>query len=153
MDLAHHTKSPTVRIEEDGDDLVMFSANDYDHFAMTQGEVFEAARNRISLSDDATSLVSLVAKFTGDLREWCKKNEIQLAIISPRMDDILIVLVASDEDLDGKTHDAMSQFDLICFSNNRLRLSWILLRNSEAAGISAFASPQVARVVFNAKAY
>jgi hypothetical protein len=65
------------------------------------------------------------------------------------MDDVMVVVVAQDEDTDGSLHDEMSRYDIENFRRNRLRLSWLLLRDSEADGLNAFIDPSAARLVFS----
>ena len=68
------------------------------------------------------------------------------------MDETVIVIVAADEDDHGSLHDAMAELDLRNFQQNRLRLSWLLLRKSEGAGWTSFVRPQAARLVYRAHA-
>lgn len=68
------------------------------------------------------------------------------------MDETVIVIVAADEDEHGLPHDAMAELDLRNFQLNRLRLSWMLLRRSEAAGWTSFVRPEAARLVYRAHA-
>ncbi len=139
-----------IRICADGSGLVVLTPDDYDRFVETQAAVIHAVLAAKEQEEADRRMQERIGAFIAGLRYWCKNNPVELCLIFPRMDDILVLAVAADEDHGGRLHDAMSEFDLENFRENQLRVSWILLRRSERAGIASFADPDTARVVFHA---
>lgn len=146
--MADLTSATPIRIDSAGTTPVLLTTEDMDRFVMTQRDVVAAALALQQSSEDAKKAGEHFGAFLYRLREWCKENRVAECVLSPRMDDVLVIVVAADEDEGGKLHDRMSQFDLQCFKDNRLRLSWLLLRRSERKGMSAFADLQAARTVY-----
>lgn len=143
--------SDAIQIRADGDGLVVLTPEDYDRFVETQPAVIEAVQAARQEQELVRKMQERIGAFVAGLRYWCKSRPVSLCVVSPRMDDIMVVIVAADEDPNGRLHDEMSEFDLVNFRENGLRLSWILLRNSEREGLDSFANLSSARLVYHAK--
>jgi hypothetical protein len=147
------SKPLTTQIASDSDgDVVLFNVEDYDRFVMTQRELFSVAANHQTAKERKDQVAAQFGAFTAKLRTWCRDQSIFACYIAPRLDDIIVAIVANDEDAGGSLHDRMAEFDYTTFSENNLRLYWMLLRKSELPGISSFVKPADARLVFRADA-
>jgi len=127
---------------------VVFTAEDFDRFVLSQREAVAAASDALAAKRHREEIGEQVGAWISRIREWCKDHPVEACVAAPRMDDIMVVVIASDEDPGGRLHDAMSAVDLESFERNGLRLSWLLLRASEAAGLSAFVSTDAARTLY-----
>lgn len=144
------SKTTPIQIARAGGSPVVFTTDDFDRFVLTQREVFEAVEARQVTVEDQERTGRHFASFVYDLHMWCKQHGVDSCVIAPRLDDTIVVIVTRDEDEGGVLHDKMSQFDLDSFARYRLRLYWMLLRASEASGLSAFVDPPWARTVYRA---
>jgi hypothetical protein len=140
-----------IQIRADGSGLVVLTPDDYDRFVETQPAVIDAVKAAREEQDHTRKLQERIGAFMAGLHYWCKSRPVELCVVTPRMDDIMVVIIASDEDAGGRLHEEMSAFDLANFRENNLRVSWILLRQSEREGLSAFANLASARLVYHAK--
>lgn len=87
----------------------------------------------------------------GDIRGWCSRlPNVASCTLCPRLDDVLVVVVSKDEDVDGQLDDAISKLDLEMFSRNKFRMTWLMLRASEANGIASFVKSTDARCIYRA---
>lgn len=142
----------SIWIDSHGKEPVYFSAEDFEVFALTQGQSLRAAQVHRKEEEARREVRSEVGRLIGDLRSWCADHPVGTCLVAPNMDETVIVIVAADEDEHGLLHDAMAELDLRNFQLNRLRLSWMLLRRSEAAGWTSFVRPEAARLVYRAHA-
>ncbi len=147
---ARTQNSHAIRIAHDGDAPVVFSPADFDRFVLTQRESLQAATDMIARKRIEGEIGDRIAAWVFRLHEWCKAHSVGGCAVAPRMDDLMVVIIARDEDPDGRLHDAMSAFDLEAFQKNNLRLSWLLLRASEATGLHAFVNPKMAKWIYSA---
>lgn len=141
-----------IRIAPGGIAPVVFSTEDFDTFVLTQSRAVEAVKAHVAREDGRREIGEKVVAWVYRLREWCKEHAVASCVVSPRMDDLLVVVTSRDEDDGGKLHDSMAELDLESFNRNKLRVSWLLLRASEADGLSAFADLEQARTVYRADA-
>lgn len=140
-----------LQIAHDGDAPVVFSPADFDRFVLTQRDTLQAAQDHLARERLRHSIGERFGSWLYELHRWCEDHGVLECYAAPRLDDLMVVLVAATEDTDGALHDAMSQFDLDSFNRNSLRISWLLLRASEAAGRSAFLEPSLTRVIYRAQ--
>lgn len=145
-------KSKTQPILIDGADNtpVVFTPVDFDRFVMSQREVLDAARSQEERNRRQQEVGEQFAALVYRVSQWCKDHPVLLCVACPRIDDLLIVVVASDEDPGGVLHDSLSDLDLDMFEKNGLRIAWLLLRASEASGLGAFVGGAHARTIFDA---
>lgn len=143
--------SGAIQIRADGEGLVVLTPDDYDRFVETQRAVIEAVKAARQEQELVREMQERIGAFVAGLHYWCKSRPVELCVVSPRMDHIMVVIVSADEDPGGRLHDEMSEFDLLNFKENGLRLSWILLRHSERRGLDSFANLNSARLIYHAK--
>jgi hypothetical protein len=148
---AQASHSP-VWIDSAGQDPVYFCAEDFDVFAMSQHEALEAAKKQVDAEAAQRRIAAKFGEFIADLRAWCRTRPVLLCAVDRTIDETMVVIVARGEDEDGRLHDEMAELDLKNFRENQFRLSWLLLRESEASGLSAFVRPGQARLVYLAHA-
>lgn len=149
--MARTSRTPPIRVSPTGTAPMVFTLDDVDRFVLSQREVLGAVVEHERAKDRATKVGEDIAAWVYRVRAWCKKHEVKSCVVGPRMDDLLVVITAKDEDAGGALHDAMSALDIESFEKNRLRLSWMLLRASEAAGLCAFVDQSAARTIFSAE--
>lgn len=137
-----------IRISSTGADPVVFTPDDYDVFVLSQREAVDAAKQHQRAELAEQEVGEKLASRIYRIGRWCKANNVSTCVVAPRMDDLLVVVIAKDEDEGGRLHDAMSAFDLEAFQQDNLRLSWLLLRASESDGLSSFVDPASARIVY-----
>lgn len=140
-----------IYITGDSDDEVVFSPADYDSFVLTQRQVLDACRDHQNMVTKCLEVAEAMKQMVAELRGWCAQQNVARCVLAPRMDDILVTIIARDDDEGGKLHDQMSILDLYLFKKNGFRLFWLLLRASEASGLSAFVDARTARTVFSAE--
>lgn len=145
-----HAINPTVALSHTSDDPVVFTPADFDRFVMTQREAVSVANDHLSAKAQLHQIGEELSLMIFRLHDWCKHHPVAFCVMAPRLEDVMVVVVASDEDANGSLHDAMSALDLEMFSRNRLRVNWLLLRASEAAGLDAFVNRSLARTIYRA---
>jgi hypothetical protein len=123
---------------------------DVDRFILSQREVIEAVVEQEQRKERLTKIGEDIAAWVYRVRTWCVAHPVASCVVGPRTSDLLVVVTAKGEDPDGTLHDAMSALDLESFQKNGLALSWILLRASEAEGLSAFIEAADARTIYGA---
>lgn len=130
---------------------VKFSADDFGVFILTQSQAAAAAKRFVQGQDREREIGEDIASWVYRLRRWCEVHRVASCVVSPRMDDIMVVVTARDEDRGGSLHDEMSELDIESFKKNGLRLSWLLLRATESDGLAAFIDPAAARTIYRAE--
>jgi hypothetical protein len=146
-------KSRATKIPSDGEAGVLFvDVNDLDRFVLTQRETFQAARAHVETRSRDEELASQAAAMVAKIRSWCKRHPVSACYATPRPEDLAFVVIALDDDREGKLHDEMAQLDLELFAENRWRTYWLLLRASESSGLESFVNLADARLVFHADA-
>lgn len=133
------------------DSQVVLTPEDYDRFVMTQRQVLEACGDRLELMQKQRKLSSEFEQSIAAMANWCLSRAVSECAITPRVDDILVTVVASNEDPDGTMHDEMCALDLALFDRNKIRFYWLLLRSSEAAGLDAFSNVEARKRIYSAK--
>lgn len=129
---------------------VKFSADDFGVFILTQSQATDAAKRFVQRQDRDREIGEDIASWVYRLRRWCEDHRVASCVVSPRMDDIMVLVTAKDEDSGGILHDAMSELDIESFEKNGLRLTWLLLRAAESDGLAAFIDPSTARTIYRA---
>lgn len=143
-------KSPKV-LDENCDDPVLLQTEDEDRFFRTQREVVGAVRSADDLLARSREWSKHFRTMIDDLRAKCATTkDVAKCVLAPRVDDILVVVVAKGEDEEGVLDDFVSAWDLEMFGQNRFRLSWLMLRGSEAHGLGSFVDPALARTLYSA---
>lgn len=145
------TSTGTIQISESGREPVVFTTDDLDRFVLTQRDVLRAARGLEESRERERSVGERFASWIATVRDWCKSNPVAECIVAPRMDDIIVVVIAQDDDPRGELHQRMSEFDLVSFQQNELRLFWLLLRADEAAALASFVDLSAARRIYRAE--
>lgn len=148
--VSDRTSATPVFLDAAGKVPVVVTPPDFDRFVLSQREAVEAAQKHRDEREARREVGEHLAALVYRVHDWCRSHDIASCVAAPRMDDLLLVITARDEDPGGSLHDDMSKLDLESFEKNGLRLSWLLLRASEAAGISAFVDPAVARTIYRA---
>lgn len=145
-------KTAAVQLNEQSNGVVVLTTADSDRFIRTQREIVSAMRGAddiMAKSRKASEDFSVMIK---DVVAWCgQRPQITSCTFCPRIDDILVVLQSSDEDDNGALDDAISLLDLELFQRNKFRISWLMLRASEAKGIGCFVGNADARCIYSAK--
>lgn len=130
---------------------VVMTPEDCDRFVMTQREVIEACNGQLTRVATERKVRDDINATVTDVIQWARdRNDVHSCFIAPRMDDLLIAVVAKDEDEGGALHDAMCELDLRIFQRNRLRFYWLLLRRTEAEGLDAFSDKESRVQIFRA---
>jgi hypothetical protein len=130
----------------------MVHAGDYDAFVMSQRDAVEALKERHQMMSVFEGLKKQIDDFFMDLAQWGKgQDRIASIYWAPRTVDVLIAVVAADDDESGDLHELMSEFQLAVGDKYPFRLRFILFRNTEASGIDAFVDQGAARMISGAK--
>lgn len=141
----------TLNIAWDSDGSVFISDKDYDTMLRTQRQIVDLCRAHDRWLTHSREVGEQFTNAIGEIRAWCEAHQdVAACVLAPRMDDLIVILMARSEDDGGLLHDQMSEFDLEMFSRNDLRLYWMLLRRSEWEGLSAFADTNTIRVIYRA---
>lgn len=139
-------------LDENCNDPVLLQTEDEDRFLKTQREIVGAVRSADDFLTQAKQVSQQFNTMMDDLKAKCLTNpSVAKCVLAPRSDDILIVVIASDDDPEGGLDDWVSTSDLEMFGRNQFRLSWLMLRASEASGLRSFVDPKVARTLYSAK--
>ena len=144
-------KTLPIQVSRNGVAPVVFTLDDVDRFVLSQREVLGVVVEHEREKDRSTKIGEDIAAWVYRVRAWCKKHDVLSCVVGPRMDDLVVVITAKDEDANGILHDAMSALDLESFERNQLRLSWMLLRRSESSGLCAFVDTGTARTIYSAE--
>jgi hypothetical protein len=144
-------KEGIVRLHESSDGCVVLTTEDSDRFIRTQREVVSAMRGADDIVARSREAAHSFDAMVRDIQAWCSRHpRVESVTLSPRADDVLVLIVAKDEDEDGTLDDAISALDLEMFSKNRFRLSWLMFRASETVGVRAFCDPDTAKCIYRA---
>jgi hypothetical protein len=144
-------RAEAVQLDESCDAQVVLTTADSDRFIRTQREIVTAMRGADDMMARARDASSQFTQMVADIKAWCSRRpEVASCILCPRTDDVLAVITVSTEDDDGKVDAAISALDLEMFSRNRFRMTWLMLRASEANGAAAFVDPAEARCIYSA---
>jgi hypothetical protein len=142
---------PPVSLNYQGASPVVVTPPDYDRFVLTQKEAVKAVVDHVASAERSRKIGEDIAAMVYRIHAWCKRHPVSSCVVAPRMDDLLVVVVARGEDEGGALHDAMAELDLEMFRANSLRLEWLLLRESESSALSAFIDPTEARTLYSAQ--
>lgn len=144
-------KPSVVRLSESSEEQVLLTTQDSDRFMRTQKEIVSAMRGADDFLAQAREVGEQFTAMAADVKAWCAvRPSVHSCTLCPRTDDWLALIVAKDEDPDGSLDDAISQLDLEMFSRNKFRVTWLMLRASEAGGARAFLNPREARLIYRA---
>lgn len=150
--VATGTAQKAVHLNEGSDGRVVLTTEESDRFIRTQREVVSAMRGADDILARGRKLSDDFGAMIQDIQAWCKRQpSLAFCTLCPRIDDVLAVMVASDDDEEGALDDAISSLDLEMFGRNKFRITWLMLRASEAAGISSFVQSQEARIIYRAQ--
>lgn len=145
-----HEKGTPDRLCHDSDRQVVVHTDDYDLFVMTQREVVKILQQHDKILSSAHELRDLIAGMFATIRQWAEKHESVARVVwTPRSDDALVIVIAGDEDEDGKLHEVMSELDLQLSENYSFRVSFLLLRAAEEPGLACFAKAE--RPIYDAE--
>jgi hypothetical protein len=146
------TKSSDVlQLNEGSDGQVVLTTADSDRFIRTQREIVSAMRGADDIIGRSREAAQRFDAMVRDIQAWAARQpRIASITLCPRVDDVLVVVMAKDEDEDGSLDDAISVLDVELFSRNRFRLSWLMFRPSEAAGARAFFNPADVKCIYRA---
>jgi hypothetical protein len=140
-----------IQLNELSNGNVVLTTADSDRFIRTQREIVAAMRGADDILDRGRKVTEEFDAMVRDIRAWCgTRAQVASCTLCPRMDDVLAVIVAKDEDHDGSLDDAISALDLEMFSRNRFRVTWLMLRASEGKGLPSFVKTEDARLIYRA---
>jgi hypothetical protein len=146
-----HTKTSIVHLDEASAGQVVLTTQDSDRFIKTQREVVAAMRgaeNMLTLGEKLSNDLNAMVR---DVQAWCKTQQaVAQCLMYPRADDLLAVVISRDEDPDGVLDEAVSKIDLEMFSRNTFRVTWLMLRSTEASGLSSFVDLSQSKVIYRA---
>lgn len=146
---ASATKAPVIQLSEFSEAQVVLTTADSDRFIRTQREIVSAMRGADDFLARGRKASEDLDAMVRDVVAWCAlRPKVASCTLCPRMDDVLAVIIATDEDSDGSLDDAISTLDLEMFSRNKFRMTWLMLRASEAKGIASFVKSSDARRIF-----
>ena len=143
-----------VDLRHDGEEHVLVHPpSDYDAFIMSQREAVEALRRHNETMSQAMQLRKQIDEMFIDIAGWARKRTSAVAKVAwaPRTDDVLIVVVASDEDPEGTLHNEMADLDLDLSDRYPFRVNFLLLRSSEAPGLQSFIPTDETRAIYDAE--
>jgi hypothetical protein len=144
-------REDVVRLHEGSDGRVVLTTADSDRFISTQRDIVNAMRGADDILAKSRDAAERFNQMVRDIQAWsARQPQVKEVILSPRADDVLVVVVSNDEDEEGSLDDAISELDLDMFSGNRFRLSWLMLRASEAAGTRVFVDADSAKCIYDA---
>jgi hypothetical protein len=144
--------SQVVALHESSDGQVLLTTADSDRFIRTQREIVSAMRGADDILARGRNLSEEFNAMARDITAWCgRQRKVASCILFPRMDDLLVLVVATDDDPDGSLDDAISALDLEMFARNKFRVTWLMLRASEAGGLHSFAHSNEARCIYRAR--
>lgn len=143
--------STVQQLHESCDNAVTLTTADSDRFVSTQREIVSTMRGAVNLLSEGRRASEDFSTMVKDVQAWCgKRPSVAECVLCPRMDDILVVVVAKDEDNTGQLDDDLSAIDLEMFSRNKFRVSWLMLRASEASGLNCFVDAKESRRIYRA---
>lgn len=152
MSTKDQSTSCPLDLSHDGAAPVFVHPQDYDAFMMSQPDAVEALRDKHRMMSVVEEVREKIDNLLMDVASWSKEHGAQEALLAPRMDDALIVIVAPDDDESGEFQKAVGELDLAMFDKYSFRLSFMMFRDSEAYGLSSFVDQKVARRIYpNAK--
>ncbi len=139
-------------LHHDSDRQVVVHTEDYDLFVMTQREVVKILQQHDKkILSSAGEVRDLIARMFATIRQWAEKHEAVARVVwTPRSDDALVIVIAGDEDEDGKLHEVMSELELQLSEDNPFRVSFLLLRAAEEPGLECFAKAEMSRPIYDA---
>jgi hypothetical protein len=139
-----------VHLQGDCDDQVVLTPEDHDRFIRTQREIVDTMRRAENFSAKTREVTQQFSSMVDDIVAWCSRTpKVERCVISPRYDDVLVVIVATVDEAD-ELEDAISALDLEMFNRNHFRLTWLLLRASEAPGIGSFVDSSICKTIYRA---
>lgn len=148
--MATSKASAALQLNESSDGPVLLTTADSDRFIRTQREIVATMRGSDDIVAKSREAAEQFGTMVADIQAWCGRHPVAECVLCPRIDDVLVLVVAKTDDEDGSLDDAISSIDLEMFSRNRFRLTWLLLRASEAKGAGAFVSRADARLIYRA---
>lgn len=141
-----------LSLSGNSDDPVMLTTVDEDRFMRSQREIVASMRGAEDILAEGKRVTDEFNAMISDIKAWCKlRAQVREVHMCPRAEDLLAVVVAADEDPKGELDDAISSLDLEMFSRNKFRVSWLMLRASEAHGLESFGRSPDMRCVYRAR--
>jgi hypothetical protein len=140
-----------IHLNEQSDLQVVLTCEDSDRFIRTQREIVGAMRADENFMSKAREASELFQQMVTDIVAWCVRHpNVASCTICPRTDDLLALVIATNEDEDGVLDESISRLDLEMFSRNKFRVTWLMLRASESSGAGAFLRTSEARCIYSA---
>jgi len=149
---AKSTKKTPLRISHFGNQQVVLETEDYDRFVRSQPEIVRACQHHESMMSSVMSVQKSIDSLINQIKAWCAgQPRVARCVLIPRADDVMIAVVATDEDPGGTLHGKMCDLHMDIFENNdSFQLYFVLFRASESDGVSAFGDSQSHRVIYSA---
>lgn len=150
---AEAQKKRDVTLSEDGGGRILCTTEDFHNFVIQESEAVRACMKSEAEKAKEQEIVDSLELTFRRIQGWCEQRSgrVHECRISPRTNDIIVVVVATDEDAEGTLHDEMIDLDLQLFDmESWLNLYFLMLRRSEADGIASFVSPERSRILYRA---
>lgn len=147
----NNAKLPTGELSYLGNGHLLCTTEDFDQFVVTEADAVKAC---FKAEIDKQNMRALQDAFELTMRriaDWCRRHPIVWCAMAPRSEDMIVVMCANDEDESGVLHDAMADLDVELFQRTAFALSFLLFRNSEAQGVTAFMDAARARIIYFAE--
>jgi hypothetical protein len=139
-----------AELSQRGEGQILCETEDFHRFVVKENEAVLACLAAKTAKTQSEELADQFELTMRRIAAWCQKRQVSRCVFVPRSDDLLVVIVAKGEDADGSLHDEMAALDAELFKRGPFRLSFLLMRESEAKGIGAFVHPGRARVIHSA---
>lgn len=144
MALGNPVRDDVQRICHDSDAQIVVQTEDYDLFVTTQRDAVKALQHHEAMISSADSLRQSIHAMFSEIRRWgASQKAVSQVAWTPRPDDALVIVTATNEDEEGKLHAVMAELDLLISEQYAFRVSFLLLRASEASGISSFGDEEM----------
>lgn len=148
--LENKTQSEIINLSADDEGQVCVSPNDYDAFYMTQREAVDALQKTHQIMTLVDILRQRFDAFNKDIVAWGTTHKVNAIVFGQRPDEGFFVVIAPDEDEDNKLQDQLYWFEIEMEEKYDFRLSFMMLRASEADGLGSFVNIKKAKVIVGA---
>lgn len=139
----------SLSLRETSDDPVVLRPKNNDLFVKSQREIVEALRSQQNWMQEADELRARFHQMISEIETWAEANPAVAEVAAaPRPADLLVVVVAHDEDEEGRLDDKISALDLGLSNRYPFRVSFLMLREKERDGVAAFLDPAQQKVIF-----
>src|SRR5690606_32720871 len=102
----------------------------------------EALRSQQNWMQEADELRARFHQMISEIETWAEANPAVAEVAAaPRPADLLVVVVAHDEDEEGRLDDKISALGLGLSNRYPFRVSFLMLREKERDGVAAFLDP------------